>query len=80
MLSCVGRPHQLIELVGSIEEWNREVNNKDTWTYIWASGILTSRKAYECMIRHTQAQHHFSGYGNLVVKKAQGILLVVITK
>jgi hypothetical protein len=42
--------HQLGELVDSIAEWNREVNDKDQWTYIWGSSIYTSNKAYNNII------------------------------
>jgi hypothetical protein len=35
--------HQLAELVDSLEEWNREPNGNDNWTYIWGYGILTSK-------------------------------------
>jgi hypothetical protein len=31
--------HLLAELVNSIEEWNREANEMDQWTYIWGSGV-----------------------------------------
>jgi hypothetical protein len=36
--------HQLAELMDSLEEWNREENQNDTWTYIWGSCIFTSKQ------------------------------------
>jgi hypothetical protein len=39
--------HQLAELMGSLEEWNREPNSNDCWTYIWGSVIYTSKQAYD---------------------------------
>jgi hypothetical protein len=42
--------HQLAELINSVEEWNREANEKDQWTYIWGSGIYTSKQAYASII------------------------------
>jgi hypothetical protein len=47
--------HQLTELMDSLDEWNRDANEKDTWTYIWGSGIFTSKQAYEQIIGHDQA-------------------------
>jgi hypothetical protein len=51
--------HQLAELMDSLHEWNREANEKDTWTYIWGSGIFTSKQAYEQTIGHNQAPAPF---------------------
>jgi hypothetical protein len=45
--------HQLAELMDSLDEWNREAN-EDTWTYIWGSGIFTSKQAYDQIIGHNQ--------------------------
>jgi hypothetical protein len=47
--------HQLAELMDSLEEWNREPNSSDCWTYIWGSGVFTSKKAHDSLISHRQA-------------------------
>jgi hypothetical protein len=52
--------HQLAEVVNSIEEWNREANEKDQRTYIWGSGIYTSKQAYACIIGQFSAPAPFS--------------------
>jgi hypothetical protein len=51
--------HQLVELVNSIEEWNRVSNEKDQWTYIWGSGIYTSKQAYPSIIGQSSAPAPF---------------------
>jgi hypothetical protein len=51
--------HQLVELVNSIEEWNREAIEKDQWTYIRGSGIYTSKQAYVSIIGHSAAPAPF---------------------
>jgi hypothetical protein len=51
--------HQLVELVNSIEEWNREATEKDQWTYIWGSGIYTSKQAYASIIGQSSASAPF---------------------
>jgi hypothetical protein len=51
--------HQLAELVNSIEEWNREANEKDQWTYIWGFGIYTSKQAYVSIIGQSTAPAPF---------------------
>jgi hypothetical protein len=47
--------HQLAELLDSLEEWNRDTNSSDCWTYIWGSRIFTSKQAYESLIGQSQA-------------------------
>jgi hypothetical protein len=47
--------HQFAELVDSLEEWNRELNDNDSWTYIWGSRIFTSKQAYVNMKGHYSA-------------------------
>jgi hypothetical protein len=51
--------HQLAELMDSLDDWNRERNNFDCWTYIWGSGIFTSKQAYNNMMGHAQAPPPF---------------------
>jgi hypothetical protein len=51
--------HQLAKLIDSVEEWNREMNNNDKWTYIWGLGIFTSKRAYENIIGQAQALSPF---------------------
>jgi hypothetical protein len=43
----------------SRQEWHREANMNDTWTYIWGSGIFTSKLAYEMMKGQMQASAPF---------------------
>jgi hypothetical protein len=45
--------------VDSIDEWNREGNENDRWTYIWGSGIFQSKQAYQNIIRQAQAPASF---------------------
>jgi hypothetical protein len=47
--------HQLVELIDSLEEWNREPNSSDCQTYIWGSGVFTSKQAYDSLIGQRQA-------------------------
>jgi hypothetical protein len=61
--------YQLAELVDSLEEWNREPNDHDNWTYIWGLGIFTSKQDYENMKVILLHLIHSSGYGNLYVKE-----------
>jgi hypothetical protein len=58
LLSMVAS-HQLTELVDSLEEWNQEPNDNDSWTYIWGSGIFTSKQAYDNMKGHYSAPMPF---------------------
>jgi hypothetical protein len=51
--------NQLAKLLDSLEEWNREPNEHDSWTYIWRSGIFTSKQAYENMKGHLSAPLQF---------------------
>jgi hypothetical protein len=51
--------HQLVELVDSIDEWNREGNDTDRWTYIWGSEIFQSRQAYQNIIGQAHAYAPF---------------------
>jgi hypothetical protein len=47
--------HQLAELMDSLEEWNREPNEQDNCTYIWDSGVFTSKHACENMKGYSSA-------------------------
>jgi hypothetical protein len=49
----------LAELMDSLEEWNREPNSSDCWTYIWGSGVFTSKQAYNILIGQRQASAPF---------------------
>jgi hypothetical protein len=51
--------HQLAELVDSIDDWNREGNDHDRWTYIWESGIFQSKQSYQNIFGQAHASVPF---------------------
>jgi hypothetical protein len=63
----------------SLDEWNWEVN-EDTWTYIWGTGIFTSKQAYEQIIGHNQAPALFQWFLEVVLPRDAQHLPLVITQ